>query len=232
MLVSAIIRSVSLDLNDQEPGHEYVRWTVEQLQNYLQEALVELASVAPHYFTKQKVVRLQHGTRWHQACDCTHVIRVLGESDRDGNIIQPLVRRNDDDANTWTTNLKKCTSPTAQLQSYSISKTDDSYYKVYPPVLPGVERWVVLECYTEPDGDLNDDVPQRFLAAIRQWMLYRAYDMDAENNQLVQTIAAKHKETYLMLYQSIAREEALLEVQQNGNSVRPAQNSSSGRVSQ
>lgn len=231
MKVSAIIRSVSLDLNDQEPGYEYARWTVEHLQNYLQEALVELASAAPHYFTTQMVVRLQHGTRWHQACDCTHVIRVLGESDRNGNIFQKLVKRADDDTNTWTTNLKKCTSATAQLQSYSISKTDDSYYKVYPPVLPGVERWIVLECYKEPDGNLEDDVPNRFIAAIRQWMLYRAYDMDAENNQLVQTIALKHKETYTTLYQSIAREEALLEAE-HGTRVRPAQNNTSGRVSQ
>ena len=34
-----IIREVSLDLNDAEPGYENTRWSVELLQSYLREAL-------------------------------------------------------------------------------------------------------------------------------------------------------------------------------------------------
>ena len=52
MKAARIIEDVSRDLNDQEPGYEYTRWTQAQLASYLREALLD---AAPYVKVKSRV---------------------------------------------------------------------------------------------------------------------------------------------------------------------------------
>ena len=56
-----IIREVSLDLNDQEPGYEYTRWPVAQLQSYLREALLHVGKRMQDWFVERVVLEVQPG---------------------------------------------------------------------------------------------------------------------------------------------------------------------------
>lgn len=230
MNVGTIIRDVSRDLNDHEAGYEYTRWPAEQLQSYLQEALVELSSTYRSLFTEKIVVRVEAGSAWQRACDCTHITRVLGETDADGNLIRNLVQASNEYG--WPGMIGKCVTPKTELESYAINGIDDREFKVFPPVLPGVTKYIMVECFVEPKGDMSDNVPMRLVAAIKQWMLYRALAIDSENNAAVTQLANQHQQTYFTLYKALAAEAAELEAKQYGSSVRTAQNSASGGVSQ
>lgn len=222
MLAGTIIRDVSRDLNDQEPGHEYIRWPVEQLQSYMQEALIELSSIKRSLFIHKTVVQVNPGGNWQRACDCTHITRILGESTPDGNITRTLVRMTDGDNTSWPGSIHRCASLKADMESYSINASDDREFKVFPPVLPTVTKHVLVECYIEPDGALDSDVPNRIVPAVKQWMLYRALAIDSENNQAVLSLSKSHADMYYALLQRLT-EEAMQEAT-DGNSVRAAQN--------
>lgn len=231
MELGTIIRQISLDLNDQEPGHEYVRWPVEQLQSYVQEALIELSAVYRSLFTEQISVRVEAGNGWQRACDCTHILRVLGESDADGNVIRNLVQA--DNENGWPGMIGRCVTPNTNIESYAINAANDREFKVFPPILPGVTKYILVECYIQPDGeDLSADVPTRLVSAIKQWALYRAMAVDSENNPTITQLANQHQQTYFTLYKALAAEAAELEVKQHGSSVRAAQNGTPSGVSQ
>ena len=63
MTVQDIIGDVSRDLNDQEPGYEYTRWSVAQLQSYLSEALINDSYLLKDLFHTEKIVRLMPGDK-------------------------------------------------------------------------------------------------------------------------------------------------------------------------
>ena len=233
MKASDIIYEVSLDLNDQVTSAEYTRWPVKQLQPYYQEALLELADAYRQLFTKTMVVSLSSGAGWQSACCCTHILRIIGESTEDGDIISYVQQRMDDNVYLWpgavnSQCILQSIENSTPATGYSINKIQDNFFKVYPPVLPGQKRYVLLECYQEPDGsDLDFDVPNRLVQAIKQWMLYRALIVDAENNPAIAEIAKTHLTTYQSLLKELAfysREQK--ESQDAGNNtVRAAQNS-------
>lgn len=228
MLVSTIIRDVSRDLNDQIPGYEYTRWPQDQLLSYLQEALIEVSSVYRSLFVERVVVKITSGTNWQKACDCSHIVRVLGLSDRDGNINKYLTKSDDNDANVWAGDIRGCASGKASdVTSYAINAVDDTQFRIYPPLLPGQSTHAVIECYkipTDVDGSYN--VPDRVVPAIKQWMLYRSLLIDSENNNAIVNVAKMHMETYTSLVQAMTAENMAREAQ-HGNSVRTQQSGAS-----
>lgn len=197
-----LIRQVSLDLNDQEPGHEYVRWTVPQLQSYMREALRELGEQFGDWFMERIVVPVQPGGDWQSACSCTHIIRIVGEATKEGRVIRYLARTLDDEANTWPGDVWDVCAVGRKytMDSYSISSVDDAMFRVSPPVPPTErQRYVLVECYATPSGDLEADIPLRAEAMVKQWMLYRALAIDSENNATITQLAEQHKQTYFAL---------------------------------
>lgn len=224
MLASTIIRDVSRDLNDQIPGYEYTRWTQDQLLSYLQEALVEVSSIYRSLFVERVVVQLAPGADWQAACHCSHIARILGLSDAHGHITKYLTKSDDNDANVWAGDTRGCASGKAEdITSYAINAVDDTQFRVYPPLKPGQYGFVTVECYKTPTditGDYN--VPERVVAAIKQWMLYRALLIDSENNTAIVNVAKMHMETYTSLIQAMTTESMAKEAQ-HGNSVRTPQ---------
>lgn len=239
MNVGAIIFDVSRDLNDQVEGAPYIRWTQGQLHSYLIEAVVELSAIYEQLFHKKVVVRLRSGDVWQEACDCTHITRIIGESTWDGAIIRTLREMSDESVFTWPGEVvDHCRPADSELNGYSISSVKDSEFRVFPPVQPGKTKFVLVECYAQPSSEemqsTDFDVPDRLVQAVKQWMLYRAMIVDSENNPAIIEVAKTHLQVYHTLaLQELATESAKQEAERyaSNSGVRAVSGSSSGKVS-
>lgn len=216
MLVPDLIKSVSLDLNDQEPGNEYIHWPYEQLRHYLFEAMQQISQVAHKLFIQRKIIKVTSGATWHKACcECDQIMRIIGETDENGNLLHTLRRVEDNPDNEWPVELSlmcPVTDDTYEMEGYSISSIDDTYFQVIPAVPEGSVRYVMLECFVGVHGITdNYDVGWRFITMVKMWMLGRAYMMDSENTQAVFQLGQnyiKMWETQLqLLIASMDREE-------------------------
>lgn len=229
MKIADVIRDVSVDLNDQVPGYEYTRWSIGQLQTYLREALIDVSTQLRDLFIERIIVKLKPGGSWQTACDCTSILRIVGEVTADGDLLRYLSRSLDIEENTWAGPVQGCrVAPKDYVMTgYTTSAVDDKEFKVSPPVPPGVTKYVMVECYKRPDGeDLNGSVPDEAEAMIKQWMLYRALSVDSENNPSIIELAATHQKTYFNLLQAaVLRRE--MEKMDDGNRVRAVQKSAS-----
>lgn len=235
MQVSTILRDVSKDLNDQEHGYEYLTWPKEMLRSYLYEALTQLAGVFRKLFLVHKVVRVKPGGLWQKACGCEQIIRVVGEVTENGEqLLRYLTDTTDDTRTVWSGLPVRCPAAMQgnyEMTGYSISNTDESSFRIYPPVPRGEpDHFVMVECFEQPEGAPDDyNVPTRLVALIKEWMLMRAYGLDSENNPAVLQVSQMHEQTYFKLLQMQlaalkAEEEAYGDVRtiSNDTSERPA----------
>ena len=195
-----IIRDVSLDLNDQEPGHEYTRWTQTQLQTYLREALIQVSASVRSWFTKRMTVEVLPGADWQEVCSCSEIIRLVGETNAKDRLIRYLHKYEDSDTLTWVSDVDSCVDPSAyKMSGYMVSNVDKSLFRVIPTIPGGQTRFVRVECFARPDGALESDVPDDAMPMVKQWMLYRALSVDSENNSTITQLANTHKETFFSL---------------------------------
>lgn len=241
MLASKIIHDVSVDLNDNYPHSEYLRWTESQLRSYYEEAVIEAVDSYKQLFYKTVVVPVESKAGWQSACECTHIKRISGECTEDGTLISRMVRQKDATAYTWTGDVgTACSAKTTDAHSlwgYTINSVQDNQFQVYPTPLPTEQRYVLVECYQEPDtSDASFDVPQQFVAIIKQWMLYRALIVDSENNPAIATVAKTHLETYMALLQRLDAKSKKMEEDEERDErdsvVRAVQDGASKQVSQ
>lgn len=231
MQAGDVIREVSVDLNDQMPGYEYTRWSVPQLQSYLREALIDVSMKLSYLFVGRVVVRVNTVAGWQVAdCGCTHIKRVIGEATSDGTLLRYLTRRADIEENVWAGPVgQRCPiSPKDYVMSgYMVNALDDQEFQVFPPVPPGLNKYVLVECYKRPDGlSAGESVPDESVAMVKQWMLYRALSIDSENNPTIIDLARTHQKTYFDLLQAavVQRE---LEKSDDDSRVRAVQKSAS-----
>lgn len=206
-----IVFDVSRDLNDQVQDYEYLRWPQDQLISYFKEGYSSVVRIYKRDFIKQVVVELQIGNVWQTACDCTHILTVLGESDADGNIIKELTEIDNDSLYFWQGEKLSEHCPNyerTELTGFAINTTTDTLFKIFPSIVPGYDkRYVTLVCYKEPNvGDLDEEVPDKLIACIKQWMLYRALIIDSENNPAIAEIAKTHYQVYQQLRAALIQE--------------------------
>lgn len=225
-----VITEVSADLNDQEAGYEFVRWSKDMLRAYLREAISQVSTVLSSWFVDTVVVKLTPGSGWQTACDCTKIRRILGVCNKDGTVYQYLSRMSDDDMNIWAGPLKRCQAQQAsEMVSYSINATTRDTFRIFPEVPVKGTYYVLVECSVKPSGTDDTSIPDDAVAMVKQWMLYRALSMDAENNQSIATIAANHYKTFTDLLK-MAIEMERYEEEKYG-SVRTVPNGSTKQVS-
>lgn len=228
MNVAEVIREVSMDLNDQDVGYEYTRWSVDQLQTYLREAIVDVSNKLQDLFLDKVVVKVQVGAGWQAACGCTDIVRILGESTQDGRLLRYIKRSADIEENTWVGSVVgRCrTSPKDYtMLGYTINSNDKSEFRIEPPIPPGVNKYVLIECYQQPEVvTLATTVPTEAIAIIKQWMLYRALSVDSENNPTIIELAGKHRDTFFDLLQ-MAMAQREKERSEDGSRVRTVQKS-------
>jgi hypothetical protein len=228
MQSSSIIQQVSLDLNDQIPGYEYTRWTQVQLQNYLQEAITQASQVYGDAFVKQVVVKLEPGTNYQKACDCSTVVRVIGQSDADGKVLK-LLYRQEDTEKTLDWPGKSCCPPNSKqfwLTGYSVPATtsENGAFNVFPKPPYGQDTYVLIECIKVPEIGEDFNAPDLLVPALKQWMLFRALLVDMENNPAIVAIAKEHeKEFWKILSADVAVLNRLKKGKSNAGSLQSVQ---------
>lgn len=230
-----IIQQVSLDLNDQLSNYEYTHWTASQLDSYLSEALLTLCYDLPELFYENMIVTLDPNKVWQEPCsECSEIIKVYGEVDANGNVTKVFYQKKDSDIFEGADfGYSVCSNPNnaSDVFAYSINTIDNKSFRIYGNLNPlETNRRVMIQCFKEVDPNL-DDIPVRLVAAIKQWMLYRAMVIDAENNSTIAQIGAKHLETYTYLVQQLVSSHKRLESKRyEYNRVRQDQNSSAEQV--
>lgn len=208
MTATQIIRAVSADLNDQEPGYEFEHWSSPMLKHYLLEALIQLSQIFPELFIKRFTVKVEPGGVWQRACcECDQILRIVGETNKEGTeIIRTLARVADNPRNEWPTGVGDICPrdpDTYKMVGASISNSDGRYFRVMPPVpAEGVPHYISLECYAHVHGiEGTDEVHWRLIPAVKMWMLARAYMVDGENSPAMAQLA----ERYMNLYDSTVK---------------------------
>jgi hypothetical protein len=199
--------AVAADLSD--PRGE--TWPRRQLKFWLTEAVGLIVRYVPTFFSETVVVALTGGeTGYRPVCPCLALTPegVLGQSTALGDVVRPLRPRADDASVRWFP-AGKCpavwTRPFS-LSEYSISPDGDGI-RVWPEPPPGEVVYLALRCPVMPDVEDDDaEVDDDALATAAQWILYRAKNMDAENNPAIFQAAYDNKENFfLLLGQPLAR---------------------------
>lgn len=199
MRLSALLDQIAVDLNDAAPGHVYTTWHRDQIRAYLEEAIQVAFTNRPDLFTATRIMKVQNCNVVQQACDCTKIRRVIGQSTKDGRLIKPLRRLAGNDNLRWQGRMCPAYPDDFELNDYSIDNKMDKVW-VFPAVPPTLDIYVLVECSIVPENlDDSYEIPAELVAAVRQWALWLAKIVDGENNALIVDVAQKHQETFWRL---------------------------------
>lgn len=213
-----LIDELLLLLNDAELGHESTRWGRDQLLEYANDAIPQIALIRPDVVSENTTLTLQPGSRQELPEDAFDLYRIDGVLDGNGNVIS---RPGESDreasivAQTWFGALG-CHNSSGPyvLTSYEFTPDDSTIFYVQPPVPPGktVKIQANIGQLPAPFGE-DDKIPidDRFHNAMIEWALYRAFSIDQES-QTNAVYAENHKEHfYEMLKLFTDQEKAVLE---------------------
>lgn len=189
-----ILLGYAKDLDDAYSGHEFSIWEADDLLRYFNEALCLIATHRPDMFTEQKVVPVDTCNRYAEACDCTKVLDVLGQCDKNGKNVRPVQRRKER-ATVWAGTRQKPTF-TTQITSYELLEKS-SLIRLYPENLdPTAEMYVLIRCAVQPKTyTMTDGAPDErcaFMVAAAQWVLGRAKAIDGEFSQTMKQASETH----------------------------------------
>lgn len=206
MQANSLLHSLAVDLNDAAAGHEYTVWSAAQLGTYLLEAVGIVSTRRPDLFIEERIIELDPCTSVQQACDCSSIKQVLGQSTASGRVIKELRRRSNEVDLRWT-GRTVCKVPPASYEpeEYSIDSASNRIW-IYPPPPPGKSIYVLVECSVIPDDWTDFDISTELLAMVKQWVLWRAKSVDGEHNPDILTVAIAHRDTFWQLL-NLAKEE-------------------------
>lgn len=192
MQVKGLLDLIAADLND--PQH--VVWTREQLRAYIQEGVGNAFVERPELFTEEITVKIDPCKIYQEVCECQGIRRVIGLADADGNIFNELRERTSKDKLKWPGKTCQADPNNFELSEFSVD-TATNKIRVYPPVPAGMDVYVVVECAVTPD-DFSDsvEIDANIAAAARQWALWCARMVDAENNPAVFNAANTHRKAF------------------------------------
>lgn len=198
MKFESLLDELAGDLNDSEEGREYTTWSKKQLRAWVREGFNLIFDNRPDLFMENKIVQVTPCSTRQDTCDCDEVRRVLGQVTKSGRLLRHLRQRALEISFQWTAPAcrRRQTGADFPLESYALDEVSGALY-IWPQVPPGVEVYVELECSVRPD-ELADsaDIDIKFIAAIKQWVLWRAKSVDMEISQAAFTAATKHEASF------------------------------------
>lgn len=193
MHATTLIEEVAAILNDAEEGYEHIRWTREDLVNYLYDAELALYAAKPEAYGHDEAFTLRPGTRQGplpDGCTLQKVIGTTGSSKRTRKVNDGMLQAfaglsckpNCDDGGEYA------------VSGFSFTPEDPSAFFVDPPVPDdGETHKVDITCLQEPTpltvANLDDEstdvikTPSRLHNPLIEFMLYRAYSVDMESGQ-------------------------------------------------
>lgn len=202
MQISTLIDQLGYDLNDMDPADPHATWPEHQLASYIEEAVQVIASERPELFAEIRILKVEPCNPVQNTCDCTHVSNVIGQVTEGGRLIKRLRLRKNNDKLIWNGPTCPTNPDQFELKEYYIDSSSDLLW-LYPQVPPGKDIWVMIECSVIPDGlDTTASIKPELLAAVKQWVLYRAKMVDGENNTAIVQVAQQHLTAFWQLMRS------------------------------
>ena len=227
---SVVIVAVAKLLNDYEPGYEHIRWTRQDLLDYLNDAQAQLYVHRPSAFARSEVLALRPGSLQGPLPDGCQLQRVVGSGDGS------RARKVDDGLLQAFAGFgcKPGSAPMAyRVSGFSFNPEDATHFFVDPPVPDdGVVHSVTAICQQAPriivTADLDAalppppalpadqlDTPGVLRNVLIEWMLYRAYSVDMESPQS-STKQALHLQTFNALLGIAERKATVVAASQSG----------------
>lgn len=208
MLLRDLVKYVSEQLNDQEPGFEYARWSKQLLVNYYNDAISALASLRPDAISVVSLFQLAPGRLQQLPSALGEFVAILDGGD--GRQVRTA------DA-VLATSYKKdsCCPIPARLDcngnplsyvvgSVSYSPADPNVFFVWPPVPVGITPQVTIRHrplalnYTLANWDQPVVFELKYLAPITSYMLKRGEELNTES-ATSRDAARGHMRDFLML---------------------------------
>lgn len=202
LLASTLFRAVGFELNDLEPGNEHVRWTEQELALYLTEAIASVASLKPTLFYSFVPTQLAVGQVQSMPGNYAELVDIPYNLNADGTPGERIVQASFSVARA----LGRPSSPRTRdgqyvVRSFTVHPENDTFFFVDPPVppvipLPYVMMLVQLapNVVTAPTDEVvtANTVPELYQAALKDWMLYRAFAKDSESSDSYQKSQAHY----------------------------------------
>lgn len=181
--VTILINDVKKTL--QETEEEGVRWTNEELIEYLNGACRFLIEYAPEAFADNSEFECAVGTRQEIPVNAARVL----------SIVRNLEGRKSPVTNTDRSTLDSMRpywhseNPTNQQELYFVDDRDSKRFYVYPPAKD--KSLLEIICAMEPKRHITKEaqdnesllqVNDRYVPALMNYILHRAYDKDADTS--------------------------------------------------
>lgn len=202
--VQSVITEVSTQLNDQEPGFLFARWTQAELIDYLNLSLIEVGNYKPDAFTASQQITLVSGAIQTIPLNSTLLKSVDYNGSTAGCPFSPIVQC---DLEILRAFFKKPCLPTGgaenyRVRTYAYDAKNPKVFYVSPPVPAGGSTTVVVTVvneapqYTTADLATMVAVDQKYITATEYFMLMKAYEVDTES----QTSASENSKYRQMFY--------------------------------
>ncbi|AEP36228.1 DUF6682 family protein [Taylorella asinigenitalis] len=176
-----MINQISRLLNDFESGFENIRWSKEEIAEYIDEAKYVILGSRPDDFVGIHEITLKAGSVQELPKGLERLVEFRGIKTKDGLIrvseekSKELIRV----AKSWFQDNCKTSNPNEyKVESVEFDKSNKRIFYVYPPVPEGKEVIAVVKALSIGD-DIEFDT--RFKPAIIEWALYRGYGKDSES---------------------------------------------------
>lgn len=181
--VTTVINSVKVTL--QETEVEGVRWTNEELVDYLNDACRFLAENEPDAFADNSVFECVSGTRQELPINATRLIDIV--RNLEGKKL-PLMASDKSTLNTARPNWHS-ENPTTQQELFFSDDRDPKRFYVYPPATAGslIEIVCTLDPRIHTTKEAQDKISpmqmnDRYIPAVMNYILFRAFDKDSDTS--------------------------------------------------
>lgn len=201
---------ISTQLNDQENGFEYTRWTRPTLIGYVSDALAQIGLYRPDAFTTIQTVTLVPGQQQTLPDGIVTLSSILSNNSPDN----PLAVMRDDlnllrsfSKKTCNQALDKDGNVVYTLSGYFYDVRNPKYFFVSPPVPQGMNVAPTIEIsgtisppiLTMADWFKDLPVDNKYYNAVTSWALSKAYEVDTESETSFRNMNYHRGEFYKMM---------------------------------
>lgn len=172
-----VIKYVATLMNDAYPGNAHVRWPKELMQTVLTEALGVIALFRPDLAVSSVDVTLQPGAVQQAPEGCGKISSVLGVVDPDTGAVMEMAEEADFELSKWFP--ATCSDEgTYKLASFSMDGNDNGIFIVHPPVQPGDNVVMRVQCV---GGCGESALDCQYLTPVVEFMMYRLFSSEDDS---------------------------------------------------
>lgn len=204
LVAGTLFRACAIELLDLE----YVRWTKDDLAEYLTDAIAVVAALKPTLFNSFVPLRLAPGPVQTMPGEYSGLVDITHNLYPDGTHGEPVNKGSFTAARALG---RSSCSPVDGVgyvvRSYTVHPENDTYFTVDPavPVNTYPYVWALVQLapnviLTESDAVvMANTTPETYRSVLLEWMLYRAFARDTESSDSFNRSQAHYKAFYQFL---------------------------------